>query len=228
MFAVVEQEAGITQRLVAAKARLAKQGLTIPRLELVSAHMVTNVLANVKDALKGFPVVGLHGWIDSTVVLLWIKGGGQYKQFVENRVRKIQAKSEITWRHVPTEMNPADLASRGGSVEHRELWWNGPEWMANPEHWPQDIVSQPSAESKAESRATKELFASATEATDLFDVLLQKFDLNKSLRISAWIMRFVNNSRHPKSRISGPLTTKEMMKQHSFWIKRAQQRPFVT
>ena len=140
VFAVVEQEAGITQRLVAAKARLAKQGLTIPRLELVSAHMVTNVLANVKDALKGFPVVGLHGWIDSTVVLLWIKGGGQYKQFVENRVRKIQAKSEITWRHVPTEMNPADLASRGGSVEHRELWWNGPEWMANPEHWPQDIV----------------------------------------------------------------------------------------
>ena len=121
VFAVVEQEAGITQLLVAAKARLAKQGLTIPRLELVSAHMVANVLANVKDALKGFPVVGLHGWIDSTVVLLWIKGGGQYKQFVENRVRKIQAKSEITWRHVLTEMNPADLASRGGSVEHREL-----------------------------------------------------------------------------------------------------------
>ena len=140
VFAVVEQEAGINQRLVAAKARLAKQGLTIPRLEMVSAHVVTNVLANVKDALKGFPVVGLHGWIDSTVVLLWIKGRGQYKQFVENRVRKIQAKSEITWRHVLTEMNPADLASRGGSVEHRELWWNGPEWMANPEHWPQDIV----------------------------------------------------------------------------------------
>ena len=32
-------ESGITQRLVAAKARLVKQGLTIPRLELVSAHM---------------------------------------------------------------------------------------------------------------------------------------------------------------------------------------------
>ena len=32
----------VSQGLVAAKARLAKQGLTIPRLELVSAHMATN------------------------------------------------------------------------------------------------------------------------------------------------------------------------------------------
>ena len=38
MYAVVKQESRNTQRLVAAKARLAKQGLTIPRLELISAH----------------------------------------------------------------------------------------------------------------------------------------------------------------------------------------------
>ena len=61
VFTVTEQEAGFTRRLVAAKARLAKQGLTIPRLELVSAHMVKNLLTNVKDALKRFPVLGLHG-----------------------------------------------------------------------------------------------------------------------------------------------------------------------
>ena len=52
------------------------------------------------------------------MVLHWIRGGGQYKQFVENRVRKIQAKPEINLRHVPTEENPADLASRGGDVQH--------------------------------------------------------------------------------------------------------------
>jgi hypothetical protein len=36
IYAVVEQDSGVTQGLVAARARLAKQGLTIPRLELVA------------------------------------------------------------------------------------------------------------------------------------------------------------------------------------------------
>jgi hypothetical protein len=35
---------GTTQQLVAVKSRLAKKGLTIPRLELVEAHMATNLL----------------------------------------------------------------------------------------------------------------------------------------------------------------------------------------
>jgi hypothetical protein len=76
-FAVVSQESGVTQRLVAAKARLVKKGLTIPRLELVEAHMVTNLLTNVKDALNVFPVTDICGWTDSLVVLHWIRGGGQ-------------------------------------------------------------------------------------------------------------------------------------------------------
>ena len=67
VYAVVKQESGTTQRLVAAKARLPKQGLTIPRLELISALMVTNLLANVKVALEGLPVTELNGWLYSTV-----------------------------------------------------------------------------------------------------------------------------------------------------------------
>ena len=42
-FTVVAQPSGVTQGIVAAKARLAKQGLTILRLELVACHMVTNL-----------------------------------------------------------------------------------------------------------------------------------------------------------------------------------------
>ena len=221
-FAVVSQESGFTQRLVAAKARLAKKGLTIPRLELVAAHMVTNLLTNVKEALNGFPVTDICGWTDSLVVLHWIRGGGQYKQFVENRVRKIQAKPEIKWRHVPTEENPADLASRGGDVQHKELWWNGPEWMANPENWPQDIVSQSSAESQAETRVTREIFAGATETNpDQLDLILENYELTKAIRIMSWIARFIYNCQHPNDVIRGPLTTDELMSQHGFWIKRA-------
>lgn len=45
--AVVRQQTGTSQGLVTAKARLAKTNLTIPRLELVSAHMATNLVENV-------------------------------------------------------------------------------------------------------------------------------------------------------------------------------------
>ncbi len=39
VYSVVDQPSGTTQTLVAAKSRLAKRNLTIPRLELISAHM---------------------------------------------------------------------------------------------------------------------------------------------------------------------------------------------
>ena len=86
IYAVVYQRSGTNQGLVASKARLAKQGLTIPRLELVSAHMAANLAQNVKDAIQGLPVRHIHGWLDSIVALHWIKGGGSYKQFVANRI----------------------------------------------------------------------------------------------------------------------------------------------
>ena len=87
---------------MAAKARLTKQGLTILRLELVSGHMAMNLILNVKDASEGFPVGEMVHWLDSSVALHWIKGRGNYKQFVENRVHKIQQHPEVQWRQVST------------------------------------------------------------------------------------------------------------------------------
>ena len=50
----------MTQCLVDAKARLAKQGLTIPRLELVAAHMATNLVTKVKNVLEGLPIENIR------------------------------------------------------------------------------------------------------------------------------------------------------------------------
>ena len=108
-FTVVSQPSGVTQGIVAAKARLAKQGLTIPRLELVACHMATNMAANAREALEGYPVDQVYCWSDSTPALHWIRREGEYKRFVHNRVRKIRDKNWITWRYVPTKENPADL-----------------------------------------------------------------------------------------------------------------------
>lgn len=58
--AVTHQSSGVSQGLVTAKSRLAKKGLTIPRLELVAGHMTPNLVSNVRDALKGFLLEGVY------------------------------------------------------------------------------------------------------------------------------------------------------------------------
>ena len=113
VFAVVHQESGIDQDLVAGKARLAKKGLTIPRLELVSMQMAANLVDNVRNTLEGYAVGCVYGWPDSMVALYWVAGKGNYKQFVANRVKKIDDKDYIKWRHVSSDQNPADIDSRG-------------------------------------------------------------------------------------------------------------------
>ncbi|XP_068721567.1 uncharacterized protein, partial [Montipora capricornis] len=224
VYAVVKQPSTLNQGLVAAKARLAKQGLTIPRRELVSGHMAVNLLSNVQDALQGFPVTSLHCWLDSSVALYWILGGGDYKQFVANRVRKIREYVEVIWRHVPTEDNPADLASRGGLVsKENQLWWSGPEWLSDPRKWRENLVTAPSKESNQEVKTTKELFALAVNSDDELDELLAKSSYWKTLRGCAWIMRFAQNARTKRAnRTKGPLTTEEIGKQTLFWLMRTQ------
>ena len=132
VYAVIRQSSGTTQPLVAAKGRLAKLGLRVPRLELLSTHMATNLVTNVRNTLTNLHSPKVYAWLDSTVALNWILGNGQYKQFVDNRVKKIHEHPEIQWRHVPTDENPADSVSRG--VSTTELWWNGPDWLSNQKY----------------------------------------------------------------------------------------------
>lgn len=107
--------------------RLAKQVLTIPRRELISGHIAVNLLRNVQDALQGFPETSPHCWLHSSVALHWILGGGDYEHFMANRVRKIRKHVEVSWRHVPTENNPTDLASRSRLVsKENQPWWRRP------------------------------------------------------------------------------------------------------
>ena len=107
VYAVVEQDQATTRGLVCAKARLAKQNLTIPRLELVAGHMAVNLVTNVETAIGVEKVTEVHCWLDSTVALYWINGQGEYRQFVANRVKKIREHERVIWHHVTTDQNPA-------------------------------------------------------------------------------------------------------------------------
>ena len=147
LYAVVTQSSGVNVGFITAKVRLPKQGLSILQLELVSGHMAINLITNTKDALEGFSVSEMYCWLDSTVALHWIREVGNYKQFVSNRISKIQQHSNVQWRHVTSQENPTDLGSRGGSVQGEELWWRGPKWLAVIESSPCDNVTNSTPES---------------------------------------------------------------------------------
>ena len=177
VYVVVHQESGSNQGLLVSNARLSKRNLTIPRLELVAAHMVANSLENVREALSRYQVTKVVGWSDSTTALHWIRGRGKYKQFVSNRVKKILSKRDIVWRHVPGKENPSDVGSRGCDGDQLdELWWKGPEWLSSCEQWPEDIVTKETEETKAEAVLMREIFAVAvTKNSELMDQLIEKF-----------------------------------------------------
>ena len=218
IYAVVRQENGTTQGLVCSKSRLAKRNLTIPRLELVAGHMATNV----QLAIDLYPV-SVHCWLDSTVALYWIRGRGEYRQFVANRVHKIQQRQDVKWHHVPTTENPADLGSHGGSVDHHQLWYQGPSWLSEETEWPPDITLEPNADSNAELKMTRSVFAATAQVHDDFDQLLDAHEVHKVLRICAWIQRFISNCRSPAGdRQDGTLNAIEIEQQRLWWTKRAQ------
>ena len=224
VYAVVRQERETTQALVCAKSRLTKRNPTIPRLELVAGHMAINLATNVQAALNTYPVqLPVHCWLDSTVALYWIHGQGEYRQFVSNRVHKIQQHQNVKWHHVPTSENPADLRSRGGSVVDHQLWQQGPSWLRDPERWPSDLILEPNPESNAELKATRSVFAAASQVRDMFDQLLDAHMLQKGLRICGYIQRFVSNCKIPAvNRKTGPLDATEIEQQRFWWTKRAQ------
>lgn len=108
------------------------------------------------------------------VALYWIKGQGEYKKFVANRVDKIQQNKQVTWHHVPTEENPADIGSRGGNAENNVLWKQGPTSLSDPSNWPPDVITYPTTEVIAEAKVKREVFAVSESTHDAFDNLLDR------------------------------------------------------
>ena len=80
--------------------------------------------------------------------------------------------------------------------------------LTQSEQWPPDIVTCATKDSLSETKATKELFAMAANGeNDDYDRLLERHVLRKTLRIGAWISRFLNNTRTSKEqRTTSPTT----------------------
>ena len=68
-YAVVYQPSSVSQGLIASTSRLSKRDMTMPGLELIAAHMTTNLAANIREALPSQNIRSVTCWTDNTVIL---------------------------------------------------------------------------------------------------------------------------------------------------------------
>ncbi|GFV70257.1 putative RNA-directed DNA polymerase from transposon X-element [Trichonephila clavipes] len=86
----------------------------------------------------------------------WLKNHGDWSVFVANGVNDINrlVPSQF-WRHVPGELNPADLLSRVSSprLYSDSLWWEGFSWLLElPSNWPIDRLACETSEVEREKK----------------------------------------------------------------------------
>ena len=143
IYFVYRTNVGVYVHILTSKARVAPlKPTSIPRLELMSARLLAQVMKSVKDALENQVCIDYtYYWLDSMTALYWIRNTGEWKQFVSHRVNEIlKLTTKGDWGHCPGKENPADIGSRGElgtTLKSNRLWWVGPEWLTKPkEEWP--------------------------------------------------------------------------------------------
>lgn len=190
-------------KLLCAKKRIVPLPLkstSIPRLELLGCLLGSRLTEYVYRALGEQPDTSFRTY--SMISIGWLKSApDRWKTFVQNRVAEVQRTFGRSVMHVPTQDNPADLASCGLpaiKLATESLWWHGPTWIAKPQSWP------------VRPQFTNELWDIATEeerpalVTVLTTTVTEDRRYNWYLRFSnltflrnvtAWMMRFIRNCR---------------------------------
>ena len=206
IYIVLKTETESVRQFVSAKTRLAPlQGQTIPRLELLSAFLLSKLICSVHHSLQNqFQHLNVRCYTDSQVALYWIHGKEkEWKTFVQNRVRKIRNKvPPKCWFHCLGLTNPADIPSRGLTMAELSvnlLWRTGPEWLETEAPLDPDTESLPmpepcSLELKATCKKSHTLLAVEKQCTLRDVVQCYKFSsLQRLLRVPAYEVQGQDN-----------------------------------
>lgn len=114
-----------------------QKNLSIPRLELLGVLIGCRLIKYALRFLQ-LEVTRQILWTDSQIAIDWCKSDKVLPPFVARRVEEINRNKDLTIRYVPSEMNPADVATRAtNSKEERVRWLDGPRFLLEDSNsWP--------------------------------------------------------------------------------------------
>lgn len=213
-------------RLLTSKTKVAPiKHVTLPRLELISAVLLSEVMKSVLCAIQINPDQ-LHCFTDSMISYHWITSNpSRWKPYIKRRVQMIHDNiPAATWFHIPGIKNPADCASRGITSDeliNHPTWWTGTDFFFSPsqnEDLLHDELQQLNAELNTVTTHNVNLQPSLP--------LLSKFSsINKLVRVTAYVLRFIknwNNKKFGRSLEIGTLTSRELQVSQTLILRHVQ------
>ena len=210
--------------------------ITLPKLELMAAVMATRLVKFVRSSLHLQTDSHIHMWTDSQIVLHWIYKSHKSNPFISHRVAEIVgAFSANVWSYTPSSDNPANLLTRGISAQQlfsSELWLQGPQWLRSRNEWPQwipsNVLLQLTEDGDCENTSsTTQINEDVAGIHNIIDIA--HFNtINKLVAVTAYVLRYLHNTRKKQPRLVGPLTSTELITARKKWISSSQSSSYST
>ena len=230
---LVEEDDVRYSSFVVSKTRVSPLKLqTIPRLELLSAVLLSRLLKNVTTCLTTLlRLEEPRCFTDSQVALFWIRGvEKEWKPFVQHRVEEIRRLTSVhCWSHCAGKNNPADIPSRGLTsleLSTNNLWREGPAWLKAPVHeassLPDEIPDDCINELKTSDVRNQHNLLVPTQTGNLNDLINCKrySSTHKLFKVTAYVLKFTHLLK--KVTQSPELSAQDLSGAEIMWIKENQ------
>lgn len=185
--------------ILTAKARVTPmKSRSLPQLELTAIQVGTQLAKYVTNILKALNTENVFIWSDSEAALQWIRNNNSKIVYVKNRVASIrELSSNFNFNYVPSSSNPADLLSRGTSLDKlskEALWMHGPSWLNHPNEWPTQKETVVSVNTLVEAASCDPIF----KASDMSS-------LTKIINVTNNVFKFIKAIK-PSGQLPGAMT----------------------
>ncbi|XP_055840135.1 uncharacterized protein LOC129907787 isoform X1 [Episyrphus balteatus] len=227
----VDDDGTVRTNLLCAKSKVAPvRKVTLPRLELCAGAMMVQLVQRLKE-IFGSILQHITYWTDSSIALSWIaEESCNWQTFIANRVSFIhQHSSSSQWRHIRSELNPADVISRGSypsALIQSDLWFRGPSFLNLEESdWISSNAILNAENLQLERKRTKTILKIVIE-TDFMENIKYHNNYESLLRVVAYLFRYRNNRFKKNIKLFGPLSVAELNKALKGLIKYVQLTSF--